>query len=46
MERRKQKLEPIRDSLHDLQGKVETLSEEIQVIKKMIEDQKINSSKA
>ena len=46
MERRKQKSEPIRDSLHDLQGKVETLSEEIQVIKKMIEDQKINSSKA
>ncbi|MEC7801089.1 MAG: ion transporter [Verrucomicrobiota bacterium] len=39
MERRKQNPEAIRDRLHDLHAQVENLSQEMQVIKKMIEDQ-------
>ena len=45
MERRKQNPEAIRDGLHDLHAQVENLSQEMQVIKKMIEDQNKSSSK-
>ena len=38
IERRKKQPEPVRDSLHDLQCRMEELSSEIKVIKKMIED--------
>ena len=38
IERRKNNPEPVRDSLHDLQGRMEQLSSEIKVIKKMIEE--------
>jgi predicted nucleic acid-binding Zn-ribbon protein len=38
IERRKKQPEPVRDSLHDLQCRMEQLSSEIKVIKKMIED--------
>ena len=44
MERRKQNPEAIRDGLHDLHVQVDNLSQEMQVIKKMIEDQNRNSS--
>jgi hypothetical protein len=37
--RRKENPEAIRDGLHDLHLRVEVLSSEISVIKKMIEDQ-------
>ena len=40
MERRKQNPEAIRDGLHDLHEQVENLAKEMQIIKKMIEDQK------
>ena len=39
MERRNKNPEPIRDGLHDLQKSLEELSEEMKVIKKMIEEQ-------
>ena len=45
MERRKQNTEAIRDGLHDLHAQVENLSQEMQVIKKMIEDQNKSSSR-
>ena len=46
MERRKQgNPEAIRDGLHDLHAQVENLSQEMQVIKKMIEDQNKTSSR-
>jgi voltage-gated sodium channel len=39
IERRKNKPEPVRDGLHDLHNRMEELSSEIKIIKKMIEDQ-------
>ena len=39
MERRNKSPEPIRDGLHDLQQSLEKLSEEMKIIKKMIEEQ-------
>ena len=45
MERRKQNPEAIRDGLHDLHAQVENLSQEMQLIKKMIEDQNKTSSR-
>jgi voltage-gated sodium channel len=42
IERRKKQPEPVRDSLHDLQCRMEELSTEIKVIKKMIEDKRQN----
>ena len=38
IERRKDNPEPVRDSLHDLQSKMENLSSELKIIKKMIEE--------
>ena len=38
IEKRKNKPEPVRDSLHDLQNKMENLSSELKIIKRMIED--------
>ena len=38
IERRKIKPEPFRDGLHDLQNRMEELSKEMRVIKKMIEE--------
>jgi voltage-gated sodium channel len=38
IERRKIKPEPVRDGLHDLQNRMEELSKEMRVIKKMIEE--------
>ena len=38
IERRKDNPEPVRDSLHDLQSKMENLSSELKIIKRMIED--------
>ena len=40
IERRKSQPEPVRDGLHDLHSKMQELSSEIQVIKKMIEEKK------
>ena len=40
IERRKIQPEPVRDGLHDLHSKMQELSSEIQVIKKMIEEKK------
>ena len=39
IERRKNKPEPVRDGLHDLHNRMEELSSEMKIIKKMIEDQ-------
>ena len=39
IERRKNKPEPVRDGLHDLHNRMEELSSELKIIKKMIEDQ-------
>ena len=39
IERRKTQPEPVRDGLHDLHNRMEELSSEIKIIKKMIEDQ-------
>jgi len=38
IERRKNNPEPVRDSLHDLQSKMENLSAELKIIKRMIEE--------
>ena len=38
IERRKNNPEPVRESLHDLQSKMENLSSELKIIKRMIED--------
>ena len=45
MERRNKNPEPIRDGLHDLQKSLEELSEEMKVIKKMIEEKAKQLSK-
>ena len=45
MEKRKQNPEAIRDGLHDLHTQVEDLSQEMQVIKNMIEEQSRKSLK-
>jgi len=42
IERRKNKPEPVRDGLHDLHNRMEELSSEIKIIKKMIEDQALS----
>ena len=39
IERRKNQPEPVRDGLHDLHNRMEELSSEMKIIKKMIEDQ-------
>ena len=39
IERRKTQPEPVRDGLHDLHNRMEELSSEMKIIKKMIEDQ-------
>jgi len=39
IERRRNNPEPVRDGLHDLQTRMEDLSSEMKIIKKMIEDQ-------
>ena len=39
IERRKNMPEPVRDGLHDLHNRMEELSSEMKIIKKMIEDQ-------
>ena len=37
IEKRKNNPEPIRDSIHDLQARLEDISSELKVIKKMLE---------
>ena len=46
MERRKENPEAVRDGLHDLHNRMEDLSSEIQIIKKMIEEQDSTSKNA
>jgi len=41
IERRRNSPEPVRDGLHDLQTRMEDLSSEMKIIKKMIEDQNL-----
>ena len=43
IEKRKNNPEPVRDGLHDLQNRMEELSSELKVIKKMIEETSISS---
>ena len=43
IEKRKSNPEPVRDGLHDLQNRMEELSSELKVIKKMIEETSISS---
>jgi voltage-gated sodium channel len=42
IERRKNMPEPVRDGLHDLHNRMEELSSEMKIIKKMIEDQALS----
>jgi predicted nucleic acid-binding Zn-ribbon protein len=46
MERRKENPAAVRDGLHDLHNRMEELSSEIQIIKKMIEEQDSTSKNA
>jgi len=46
MDRRKENPEAVRDGLHDLHNRMEDLSSEIQIIKKMIEEQDSTSKNA
>ena len=43
IEKRRSNPEPVRDGLHDLQNRMEELSSELKVIKKMIEETSISS---
>lgn len=45
LDRRRTNPEPFRDGIHDLQSQIENVSGDLKIIKKMLEEKKINSSK-